>query len=185
MNDKREIRHRALALRDSVSPECRRMAASCILTAIESHRWYIEAANVLIYASFGSELGTDGIVSCALADGKRVYVPKVEGRGLMNFYRIDGHEELASGYRGIPEPAAFRDRLYVYDASAPGGTLMIMPGVAYDDAGYRLGYGGGFYDRFLDSKTEICTIAIGYECQRVERLPVEEHDYRPMEIILV
>ena len=93
-------------------------------------------------------------------------------------------DELVAGYKGIPEPKGDSEE-YVYPME--GNTLLLMPGVAFDPFGNRMGYGGGFYDRFLADKEDLrlCSIAVGFQCQMVEQIPVEAHDVKPYQIICV
>ena len=138
----------------------------------------------MIFASYGSEIDTSEIISEALRTGKRVYLPRVEGLE-MQFYRIYSLEELTEGYRGIPEPDGTSER-YLYSENEADHTLMIMPGVAFDPYRHRIGYGKGFYDRFLEGKEALSlrTIAVGFWCQMVEEIPQEEKDIRPYQVIL-
>ena len=87
------------------------------------------------------------------------------------------------GYKGIREPKGDTEVYSGKDASLADKTLMIMPGVAFDRNRNRMGYGGGFYDRFLSDKPWMHTIAIGYQCQMFPEIPVEENDIRPGQII--
>ena len=84
-------------------------------------------------------------------DGKQVYVPRVEGRGVMSFYPIESNGELRPGYRNIPEPYgdALARKAVTANDPAEEGDLALVPALAADFFGHRLGYGGGYYDRFL------------------------------------
>ena len=111
-----------------------------------------------------------------LAEGKRVAVPKVYGEE-MRFLYLEDLSQVAPGYGGIPEPIA--DSPVAEDPHA----LVLMPGLAFDREGHRIGYGGGFYDRFLAKEPEHPTVALCYEFQMVENLPVEEFDV-PVDLVL-
>lgn len=104
----------------------------------------------------------------------------------MEFYRINSLTELQPGYRGIPEPSCAGER-YVYSAGEEDRVLMLMPGVAFDPYRNRLGYGGGFYDRYLADREELRlrTIGVGFRCQMTELLPAEESDVKPYQVICV
>lgn len=186
---KKELRREVLRRREALSDEDRGRAALYLTERIVGHQWFYRADTLLGFVSFGSEIDTGGILSEALRRGKKVYVPKVEGEELV-FYRIESLEELAPGYKGIPEPEGDTKR-YVYPGE-PQGTvkdrvLLLMPGVAFDPYGGRMGYGRGFYDRFLADKEalRLASIAVGFRCQMVERVPMEEHDIRPYQVICV
>ena len=133
------------------------------------------AGTVFCYASYGSELPTEEILALCRREGKRVALPRVLDRTAMKFYAAEG---VAPGYRGIPEPAAGEELL------PQKGDLMLLPGLGFSRKGERLGYGGGYYDRYLAS-LEILPLLCGvcYSCQVVEALPVEEHDMR-MDLLL-
>ena len=120
-----------------------------------------------------------------LQDGKRVYVPKVEGQE-MRFYRIQSLAELKEGYKGILEPEGNTES-YEYAPEEAANCLLLMPGSVFDPLGNRMGYGGGFYDRYLADREalRLRSIAVGFRCQQVESVPVEETDVKPYQVILV
>ena len=181
---KRQLRKEVLKRRDKLTEEERKAAALKLADRIIGHQWFYRSDCLLIFASYGSEIDTSEIISEALRTGKRVYLPRVEGLE-MQFYRIYSLEELTEGYRGIPEPDGTSER-YLYSENEADHTLMIMPGVAFDPYRHRIGYGKGFYDRFLEGKEALSlrTIAVGFWCQMVEEIPQEEKDIRPYQVIL-
>ena len=105
---------------------------------------------------------------------------------VMEFYRIRSESELRPGYRGIQEPVESAPR-YEYHAEKMSRTLMLMPGAAFDRQKNRLGYGKGFYDRYLAEKEALClrTIGVGFSCQMVEEIPRTPKDIRPYQVICV
>ena len=128
------------------------------------------ARTVFCYASYGSELPTDAILALCRREGKRIALPRVLDRTTMRFYSAEG---VAPGYRGIPEPSLGEEIL------PQKGDLMLLPGLAFSRKGERLGYGGGYYDRYLASAEEqpiLC--GVGFCCQLVDSLPTEAHDVR-------
>lgn len=138
---------------------------------------YKKTDALLIYASYRNEVSTYGIIEHSLKDSKRVYCPKVLEPGIMKFYEIHSLKDIVTGYRNIPEPI---DTSYIYDYKAHTNALMIMPLVGYDTNKNRLGYGGGFYDRYLQHFPSMPKIALGYECQKYESLlPSEPTDIKP------
>ena len=181
---KRQLRKEVLKRRDELTEEERKAAALKLADRIIGHQWFYRSDCLLIFASYGSEIDTSEIISEALRTGKRVYLPRVEGLE-MQFYRIYSLEELTEGYRGIPEPDGTSER-YLYSENEADHTLMIMPGVAFDPYRHRIGYGKGFYDRFLEGKEALSlrTIAVGFWSQMVEEIPQEEKDIRPYQVIL-
>ncbi len=187
---KNKLRIRIIQCRDALTP-VERKEASCRLTdKIIQHPLYREAKVLLAFVSYGSETDTLDILMDALKSGKKVYVPKIEQTDtsgkIMVFYRMYDPAELVPGFHGIKEPSG-ESECYVYDEENAGSALMLMPGVAFDKKGNRMGYGGGFYDRFLENKHALRrqTIAVGFACQMVEEVPVEDNDLKPFEIITV
>lgn len=186
---KREIRKRILKIRDGLDDKERERGTLLLTERILGHQWFYRSEIILGFASYGSEIGTWELLREALRLGKRVYLPKVAGDGeqaQMTFFRIMGLEELKTGYRGIPEPGGDSEE-YVYREDEADHTLMLMPGAAFDPYRNRIGYGKGFYDRFLADKEalRLRTIAVGYRCQLVDEIPAEEKDVRPYQVICV
>src|SRR5919198_3128198 len=118
------------------------------------------------YYAFGSEVKTDMIIERARALGKKVALPSVEGENLA-FYELSSGKYLVNGRFGIMEPLPYGpvDRI----------DMFIVPGIAFDKKGYRVGYGKGYYDKFL-VKRKVFSIGLGYSFQLIERLPTVEHD---------
>lgn len=102
-------------------------------------------------------------------------VPKVEGKDML-FYRLTDFGQLKPGYFGIPEPE--EGEIVSWEDA-----LMIMPGVAFDRSGHRVGYGGGFYDRFLEKHPGIKRVAVAFDFQMFPAVPSEPTDISP-EIIV-
>lgn len=181
--EKKCIRREMLAIRDALTEEERRRGCCLVTERLLGHQWFYRCESLLCYVSYGSELRTQELLYEALRLGKAVYVPKVLADRRMDFFRIYSLEELEPGFHGIPEPSGGSEMFGGADRA-----LMLMPGVAYDLYGNRLGYGGGYYDRYLAAHPQFrtCSIAIGYNCQRTRRqLPVEDTDCRPYQVILV
>lgn len=134
---------------------------------------------VLTFVSFGTEICTQELIQTALLQKKAVYCPKVfppEKR--MAFYRIGGLSELKPGFGGILEPPESRE-IFV-----PGRTdraLMVVPGTVFDRQGNRMGYGGGYYDRYAGAiarQNRPVLAGLCFACQLTEQLPAEDHDIR-------
>lgn len=139
---------------------------------------YRRAGSLYVYLSFNQEVRTRPIIERAWADGKRVAVPKVVGDEV-RFIWITGFDALAESGFGILEPAG--DGPIADDEAA----LVLMPGLAFDARGHRLGYGGGYYDRYLEAHPRHPTVALCYGFQVVEEIPVEAHDRKVDRIISV
>ena len=130
---------------------------------------YKAAKTIYGYLPYNQEVRTVPMLEQALRDGKRVAVPKVYGDE-MKFLYLDDLSQVEKGYAGIPEPIA--DDPLADDDTA----LVLMPGLAFDPAGHRIGYGGGFYDKFLAAEPNHPTLALCYEFQMLPELHTEEHD---------
>ena len=186
--EKKELRREILKRREALSVQERERASTLLAERIIGHQWFYRAEVLLGFVNCGSEISTVEILSEALKHGKKVYVPRVEGVDLI-FYRIFSMEDLTPGYKGIPEPAGDTERYQyrVKEQALLEKTLLLMPGVAFDPMRNRMGYGKGFYDRFLADKEElqIYSIAVGYQCQMVEQVPASEHDIKPYQVICV
>ncbi len=130
---------------------------------------YQKARTIYGYLPYNQEVRTVPMLERALREGKRVAVPKVFGEE-MKFLYITDFDAVEKGYAGIPEPAD--DAPVAQDPTA----LVLMPGLAFDRDGHRIGYGGGFYDRFLAQEPNHPTLALCYDFQMLEKLETEEFD---------
>lgn len=137
---------------------------------------YKNAKSIYGYLPYNQEVRTIPMLERALQDGKIVAVPKVIGDEMV-FVLLDDLSKVEKGYAGIPEPIA--DGPVASDPYA----LVLMPGLAFDPQGHRIGYGGGFYDRFLEKETEHPTVALCYAFQMLPELKTEEHDI-PVDLVL-
>ena len=137
---------------------------------------YKAAKTIYGYLPYNQEVRTIPMLEQALKDGKRVAVPKVYGDE-MKFLYLDDLTQVEKGYAGIPEPIA--DGPVADDDTA----LVLMPGLAFDPAGHRIGYGGGFYDKFLAAEPNHPTLALCYEFQMLPELHTEKHDI-PVDTVL-
>lgn len=137
---------------------------------------YRNAKTIYGYLPYNQEVRTEPILQRALSDGKKVAVPKIYGDE-MKFIYLPDLSQVESGYAGIPEPIA--DEPIGNDPTA----LVLMPGMAFTKEGYRIGYGGGYYDKFLAAEPNHPTIALCYDFQMVEQLPTEEFDV-PVDLVL-
>ena len=137
---------------------------------------YQNAKTVYGYLPYNQEVRTVALLEQAMADGKKVAVPKVYGDE-MRFHYMEDLSRTEEGYAGIPEPIG--DEPVAEDETA----LVLMPGVAFTKDGSRIGYGGGYYDKFLAKEPGHPTVALCYDFQIVEELPLEEFDI-PVDLVL-
>ena len=130
---------------------------------------YKNAKTIYGYLPYNQEVRTVPMLQQALKDGKKVAVPKCYG-DQMEFIYLDDLTQVEKGYAGIPEPIA--DEPIARDKTA----LVLMPGLAFDAEGHRIGYGGGFYDKYLSAEPGHPTLALCYEFQMLPHLETEAHD---------
>jgi len=156
---KRAIREKYKRIRAAVTDEQRGAKNSAIAKRLLGLDQYKSCRTLLIYVSIGTETDTRAIITSALADGKTVAVPKSfpEDRS-MRFYSISSLDELSPGVYGVPEPDDSPQRL----VSEFNGCLCVVPALAYDLQGYRMGYGKGYYDRFLKDLPG-CRVGLAFE----------------------
>lgn len=135
------------------------------------------ADRIYTYVSMDNEIDTIMLIDYSLSLEKRVFVPRVSGKD-MEFYEISDISELNPGYRGIYEPDINGKEP---DYSRTG--FMCMPGLAFDRSYNRIGYGGGFYDRYLSVENKLYKAALAYEAQLLESIPAQDGDVRPDMIV--
>ena len=144
-----------------------------LFTASEAYR---QAKSIYGYLPYNQEVRTVPMLEQALRDGKRVAVPKCYGDE-MRFIWMEDLSKVEKGYAGIPEPV--EDGPVADDETA----LVLMPGLAFDLEGRRIGYGGGYYDRFLAKEPDHPTLALCYAFQMLPKLETEEFDI-PVDCVL-
>lgn len=174
--EKAALRSKARARRAALGAACRRRASARIATLALTGPRVRAAAAVFVYLSFGDEVDTGRLVEGLAASGRRVLVPYIERDGRMRAVPFPGREHLAPGPLGVPGPPP-----------APAWTgpieVALVPGLAFTRAGDRLGFGAGYYDRWLAAHPETCPIALAFEAQIVPHVPVGTHDV-PMTAVL-
>ena len=194
IDDKKAFRKAMLAKRDAIPYENRTEADKVRNARIRNWEAYQKAELLLFYVSYRSEADTLQLIKEALEAGRNVAVPKVVGTDMV-FYRITDFSQLIEGYKGILEPDTERTEVVVgtekvggqsgdsaiptekgTKCKLPNHTLLFVPGCAFDEKGGRMGYGGGFYDRFMGKYPDALRVALAYEEQLVEAVPREAHD---------
>jgi len=166
---KRALRSVVLARRDTLSAEARTSASAVLADKVLGSSGYRSARSVLVYLSFGSEVDTHVIFDAVLRDGKAAVLPRVDAlERRLCLHRVTGMDDLAAGVWGIREP-----RPHLPVANIAEVDFVLVPGVAFDRIGNRLGYGAGYYDRLLAGAPEkLLRVAAAFDCQRVDDLPV-------------
>ncbi len=135
--------------------------------------------DILLYFSKGDEVDTSAIFEKAISDGKNVYFPKTYANGIMKFFKISSLSELIPAKFGLNEPDGTTSE---YDGSCSTG-LCIVPGLCFDRFGFRIGYGKGYYDRFLSSFKGIAAGLAYSDCITNEKITIEKRYDKPVDII--
>ncbi len=152
-------------------PPADRDAASARITArVQAFPGYRECQTLACYVSLPAEVATAALIQAALAAGKRVALPRCSPARRLTFHLIHSLDGLVPGPYGILEPPADSPQL------APAALeLILIPGLGFDAAGNRLGYGAGYYDGFLPQSTG-CRVGLAFACQCVAHIPADPHD---------
>lgn len=175
---KKETRKNIIKERDKLDKVSKKAMDNEIIEKLIMSETYKKARGIFIYIGFGSEINTKIIIEDALNSGKEVYVPKIIKK-YMILIKIDSLENLVTSSYGILEPIGDKNDFDVNKLD-----LIVMPGVAFDEICNRLGYGGGYYDKFLDKNNIECKkVALAYELQVLNKLEAEEHDVKVDSII--
>lgn len=168
--DKKTLRRQILGIRNGLDDNDREYLNGRLTLRVLSLERIRNADTVMCYASYGSEADTLGIITKLWNSGKRVAVPRVSGDD-MDFFLIEKKEDLISGYKGIPEPDEGCE-LYV-----PGNNdVVLVPGAVFDKRLFRIGYGRGFYDRYLSRYKNLYSIGMCFDFQIVDEVPVDPWD---------
>lgn len=174
--NKQELRQAIRARKRAMTEEDILRRSEILAEKFARSNAYRAAKTIYGYLPYNQEVRTVPMLRRALEEGKRVAVPKVYGDD-MKFIYLDDLSQVAQGYAGIPEPVA--DGPVAQDETA----LVLMPGLAFDRAGHRIGYGGGFYDKFLAREPHHPTVALCYDFQVMDRLETEEFDI-PVDLVI-
>lgn len=167
--DKKALRAEIRAKKRAMTAQEIEEKSAALAKAFYETAEYKNAKTIYGYLPYNQEVRTTQMLAHALADGKQVAVPKVYGDE-MKFILLSDLSQVAKGYAGIPEPIA--DGPVAADPTA----LVLMPGLAFDPEGHRLGYGGGFYDKFLAAEPDHPTLAPCYDFQMLPHLDTESYD---------
>lgn len=200
-----KLRREKLSLRCSLTDVERTLKCARIREKLTQCEAWKHAESILVYASYGTEVSTWELIDLALLEGKRVFCPKVEGKK-MEFFRILSASDLKPGFRGILEPdgqtesferhereGQTRGHQLLKQRVSAGSlqreykrALLLAPGTAFDPEGNRIGYGGGYYDRYLgqfaESDRPYC-IGLCFSCQLTEKIAAQKHDV-PMDMVI-
>ena len=173
---KSELRKQVLQEMKALSQEQKQAMDRALTERFLNHPLYQEAHNIATYLSFPHEFQTEELIKQALKDGKKVLIPKTYPKGRMDFVVYDPQQLVKTSF-GLLEP---QGDLEVVDASQID--LIHVPGLAFTREGYRIGYGGGYYDRYLEHFTGH-TLSTVYPCQIQDFIP-ENHDIPVQEVLI-
>lgn len=181
--DKKKLRKEMLARRDALTIQERKEKSEEIAKHVITLEEFQNANVVLIYDSIRSEVETAEIAQEAKSQNKMVYYPRVIGNE-MKFYLVDEATEMEISPYGIWEPKP--ESTVEYEPNEGDKVFVLMPGAAFDEEGNRIGYGGGYYDKYLQwlggivPSENICKLAVAYKCQLLEAGVIESelHDVK-------
>ena len=173
---KSELRKQVLHEMKAISQEQKQFIDQALTEQLLQHPFYQEAKVIATYLSFPHEFQTQELIEQALKDGKKVLIPKTYPKGRMDFVVYDPQQLVKTSF-GLLEP---QGDLEVVDASQID--LIHVPGLAFTTEGYRIGYGGGYYDRYLKHFSGN-TLSTVYPCQIRDFIP-EDHDIPVQEVLV-
>lgn len=175
MELKKDIRKHVLEKRNRMTDKEWEERSRIIFNKVVTHPFFLQAEAIYCYVDYQNEVETRTIIEYAWRWGKKVAVPKVNGDE-MEFYYIQSFEDLQEGYKGIQEPTPTHTAIDEH-------VLVIMPGTAFDARCNRIGYGKGYYDKYLHAHPNYRTIALAFELQMVCAVPTDAYDICPNYII--
>ncbi len=175
--EKRALRQRLRVLEQSLSADYRDASGRAIMKALRRMDAYCKAKCLCCFVGTGAEIDTRPLLEDALSVGKRVCVPLCTGRGVMEMRRISSPDDLAPGLLGIPEPPPDTPKVCPSEID-----FLVIPCLACDRAGNRLGRGGGYYDRFLP-EYHGAAVLVCREALIQDSIPMEAHDVAPLLVL--
>lgn len=173
--DKKELRKDILKKRDNLEKLIKNNMDNSIQKKLFTSDYYKNAKNIFIYISYGSEIDTKSIINRALNEGKKIYVPRTIFKDrVMDAVEIKSLDNLSEDRYGILEPSFEEDAIDPDEID-----LIIVPGTGFDKDGGRMGYGAGYYDRYfkkITNKSKVVKLALAYDFQILNHVPMEKHD---------
>lgn len=183
-NEKKALRKEILTKRKNIDTAEKEEMDKKILDRFFESKYYKEAKKIFIYISYDSEIDTIKIIDKAFKDGKKIYVPRTEFESrLMDAVEITSFDNLIKSSYGILEPSINTPYINPNELD-----LIVVPGVAFDKKGGRMGYGAGFYDRYFkkinkNNIEKITKLALAYDFQVLEEVPMSAQDV-PVDYII-
>lgn len=182
--DKKKLREEILKKRKNISLNLKKELDRHIFNRFCESNYYKNANKIFIYVSYDTELDTKEIINKALEEGKRIFIPRIENKiKSMDAVEITSLDNLEESKYGILEPSIYKEAIDPNEID-----LIIVPGVAFDCCGGRMGYGAGYYDRYFkkinkENLVDIKKVALAYDLQILEQVPMDEFDV-PIDYIL-
>lgn len=175
LNSKIDFRQYVLKERDELPIATKEELDDKIFNQLVSSQFFTRAKAIFIFVSFQSEVDTHRVIQHALVNGKIICVPKIRSKAMgIEIYQIDGLDQLKTGYYGVLEPIDGCPAVDKNDID-----LILVPGLAFDRQGGRIGYGAGFYDRFfMTLEHHVDKIAMGYSFQLFPKVPTDSWDVK-------
>ena len=177
--EKKALRSKIIATRRSLTDNYRQRASNRMLTVFCALPDFKEPRKVLCYAPMADEVQIRPLIEKWLSQGVTVALPRITGKGQMEAVSFTDFDGLVEGDYGILTPDWEKGEIIPPEKL----DLILVPGIAFDTRGERLGMGGGFYDAYLARATKAKRIALAYSCQLVASVPMEEHDVLVHKII--
>lgn len=185
METKKQIRAKYLQIRNAISEEERKQKSLTIINTLLKSQTFTQATHILNFCSYQSEVITDSLLDACIKSQKNMFYPKVFGKE-MEFYQVNHMDELLDGYKGIREPDEKIAKKFIPESGQK--IVLIMPGLCFDSLGGRLGYGGGFYDRYVkrleetnisDFSYTLMALAFDEQITLPGIIPMNIHDCSP------
>lgn len=175
------LREQILEIRKNLNDQNVESYSNIIINTLLKSELYKKASNIMSYVSFNNEVNTHRFIVKAIEDGKKISVPYIDNKNkIMLPCLIDDIDELVPGYFGILSPDP--NKLKIIDAKSID--LVIVPGACFDINGYRIGYGGGYYDKFLPLlRKDASSIGLAFSFQVIDKVPYEKYDI-PVDFIV-
>ncbi|MDF2820059.1 MAG: 5,10-methenyltetrahydrofolate synthetase [Clostridiales bacterium] len=172
MLEKKQIRSYIVGIKHTLDDDTLLSNSKAVTDKILSLPQYKAAEKVFIFCSINREIDTKFIIQDALANNKIIALPKVDNNEMI-FHKVKGFDELNDGFFGVREPSIFSPIVKYTENS-----IVIVPGVAFDNNLNRLGYGGGYYDRFFHKNPKAFKVAIAHDFQILDSIKVDDHDVK-------
>ena len=176
-DEKRVLRNKLKALEKTLSADYRQSSERSVIASLSRMESYKNAQSVCCFVGTAYEIDTRPLLLDALSNGKRLCVPRCIGRGVMDMRRVRSPDELSPGMMGILEPSADAEIVAASDID-----FLIVPCLACDRSGNRLGRGGGYYDRFLSGYGG-ASVTLCREAMLQDSIPMEAFDL-PVPLVL-